>query len=90
MTPLINRDELIKQLIERRQKVGLTREELAATIRRKHNHTIIANTIFKIDTKKIKGSYDYFYLMDDVISDFEKSQKNNNILAESNNENKEH
>jgi hypothetical protein len=89
MTTLEDRDTLLKKFEERMRKANITRENLAAYIRNKHNSTMIANTIYKIQTKKIKGSYDYFYQIDDAISDFEKSQKNKNNLADSVNENHE-
>jgi hypothetical protein len=89
MTQLEDRDKLLKKFRERMEKANVTRENLAAHIRNKFNSTIIANTIYKIETKKIKGSYDYFYQIDNALTDFEKSQKNKNNLATSVNKNSE-
>ena len=83
MTTLPDRDTLLRMYEMRMKKANVTRENLAAYIRSKFGSTIIANTIYKIQTKKIKGSYDYFYQIDNALTDFENSQNNKNNLADS-------
>ena len=89
VTPLIPKEELIKQLIKRRQEVGLTQDELAETIRHKFNNKISVITISRIECGQLNSKYETLYQIDNTIEKFEniiKSQKNKNFLAISRNE----
>jgi transcriptional regulator with XRE-family HTH domain len=87
---LIEREKFIQQLRQRREALGLAREKLAETIRNKHNSKLTTNTIAQFENGTLRGNnYDYLYQLDDVITDFEKSQNNSKNLANTVNENHE-
>jgi predicted transcriptional regulator len=87
---LIKREKFIEQLRKRRESVGIPRELLAETIRNKHNSKLTTNTIAQFENGTLRGNnYDYLYQLDDVITDFEKSQNNSKNLANTVNENHE-
>jgi predicted transcriptional regulator len=76
MTTLKQRHELLKQLVSRRVKVGLTQDKLAETIRNRFNTKISVVTISRIERGTLNTKYDTLYQMNLIISEHEKNFKN--------------
>jgi len=85
---MINKEELIKQLTEKRKKIGLTQQQLAEAIRNNYNNNFTVTTLSKTELGKTNPLYSTLYQIDQTLEQFDnkiksqsKNQKNKNKLA---------
>lgn len=74
--PLKPRDEFIKELIERRKRIGLTQELLSNTIRNRFGSDISVITISRIKRGKLNSKHETLQQIENVICEYEEVFKN--------------